>query len=92
MAKPERLPDGSVNLMVWRCTIPGKQGVNSRLFSLFPLFVISFFFFITSEVLEFLFLCYLDYMLRLYKSHRIREEHLRFETRFVKSTNHIQMD
>nr|CAD1818790.1 unnamed protein product [Ananas comosus var. bracteatus] len=26
VAKPETLPDGSVNLMVWRCTIPGKQG------------------------------------------------------------------
>ncbi|KAF2295389.1 hypothetical protein GH714_032728 [Hevea brasiliensis] len=24
VAKPETLPDGSVNLMVWHCTIPGK--------------------------------------------------------------------
>ncbi|KAL0907589.1 hypothetical protein M5K25_022006 [Dendrobium thyrsiflorum] len=26
VAKPETLPDGSVNLMIWHCTIPGKQG------------------------------------------------------------------
>ncbi|URE01632.1 Ubiquitin-conjugating enzyme [Musa troglodytarum] len=26
VAKPETLPDGSVNLMTWHCTIPGKQG------------------------------------------------------------------
>lgn len=30
MAKPETLPDGSVNLMIWQCTIPGKTGVSSR--------------------------------------------------------------
>ncbi|TXG59387.1 hypothetical protein EZV62_013960 [Acer yangbiense] len=28
VAKPETLPDGTVNLMVWHCTIPGKTGVN----------------------------------------------------------------
>lgn len=28
MAKPDALPDGSVNLMVWQCTIPGKTGVS----------------------------------------------------------------
>lgn len=28
MAKPETGPDGSVNLMVWNCTIPGKAGVS----------------------------------------------------------------
>ncbi|KAL5987734.1 hypothetical protein ACLOJK_035486 [Asimina triloba] len=28
VAKPESLPDGSVNLMVWHCTIPGKAGVS----------------------------------------------------------------
>uniref|UniRef100_A0A453CKP6 UBC core domain-containing protein n=1 Tax=Aegilops tauschii subsp. strangulata TaxID=200361 RepID=A0A453CKP6_AEGTS len=28
VAKPETLPDGSVNLMVWRCVIPGKPGVR----------------------------------------------------------------
>ncbi|KAG6501844.1 hypothetical protein ZIOFF_041728 [Zingiber officinale] len=28
VAKPETLPDGSVNLMTWQCTIPGKQGVS----------------------------------------------------------------
>ncbi|RRT67703.1 hypothetical protein BHE74_00047461 [Ensete ventricosum] len=28
VAKPETLPDGSVNLMTWHCTIPGKQGVS----------------------------------------------------------------
>lgn len=28
MAKPEALADGSVNLMVWQCTIPGKAGVS----------------------------------------------------------------
>ncbi|KOM45001.1 hypothetical protein LR48_Vigan06g030700 [Vigna angularis] len=27
VAKPETLPDGTVNLMVWHCTIPGKTGV-----------------------------------------------------------------
>lgn len=27
MAKPETLPDGTINLMVWHCTIPGKTGV-----------------------------------------------------------------
>ncbi|KAK4367778.1 hypothetical protein RND71_011570 [Anisodus tanguticus] len=26
VAKPETLPDGSVNLMIWHCTIPGKTG------------------------------------------------------------------
>ncbi|KAG1354669.1 hypothetical protein COCNU_07G007810 [Cocos nucifera] len=31
VAKPETLQDGSVNLMVWNCIIPGKQGVRSRL-------------------------------------------------------------
>lgn len=35
MAKPETGPDGSVNLMVWHCTIPGKAGVSSLLISLF---------------------------------------------------------
>lgn len=29
MAKPETLPDGTVNLMVWHCTIPGKAGVST---------------------------------------------------------------
>ncbi|KAH9663682.1 UBC core domain-containing protein [Citrus sinensis] len=28
VAKPETLPDGSVNLMVWHCTIPGKAGTD----------------------------------------------------------------
>ncbi|KAJ8505297.1 hypothetical protein OPV22_006183 [Ensete ventricosum] len=28
VAKPETLPDGSVNLMTWHCTIPGKQGTD----------------------------------------------------------------
>ena len=32
MAKPEAGTDGSVNLMVWHCTIPGKAGVSSRHF------------------------------------------------------------
>ncbi|RLM66121.1 SUMO-conjugating enzyme SCE1-like [Panicum miliaceum] len=26
VAKPETLPDGSVNLMVWKCVVPGKEG------------------------------------------------------------------
>ncbi|RZC66923.1 hypothetical protein C5167_010619 [Papaver somniferum] len=26
VAKPETGPDGSVNLMTWQCTIPGKPG------------------------------------------------------------------
>ncbi|CAN1192007.1 SUMO-conjugating enzyme SCE1 [Linum perenne] len=28
VAKPETLPDGNVNLMVWHCTIPGKAGTD----------------------------------------------------------------
>uniref|UniRef100_A0A804LCM9 UBC core domain-containing protein n=1 Tax=Zea mays TaxID=4577 RepID=A0A804LCM9_MAIZE len=28
VAKPESLPDGTVNLMIWQCTIPGKQGTD----------------------------------------------------------------
>ncbi|KAL4332468.1 hypothetical protein GQ457_07G025300 [Hibiscus cannabinus] len=28
VAKPETTPDGSVNLMVWHCIIPGKQGTD----------------------------------------------------------------
>ncbi|KAK8934610.1 SUMO-conjugating enzyme SCE1 [Platanthera zijinensis] len=28
VAKPETLADGSVNLMIWHCTIPGKQGTD----------------------------------------------------------------
>jgi hypothetical protein len=28
VARPETLADGSANLMVWNCTIPGKQGVS----------------------------------------------------------------
>lgn len=28
VAKPEALADGSVNLMVWQCTIPGKAGTD----------------------------------------------------------------
>ena len=32
MAKPETGPDGSVNLMVWHCTIPGKAGVSIQSF------------------------------------------------------------
>ncbi|KAL6652186.1 hypothetical protein ACP70R_011111 [Stipagrostis hirtigluma subsp. patula] len=28
VAKPETLPDGSANLMVWKCVIPGKEGTD----------------------------------------------------------------
>lgn len=28
MAKPETGPDGSVNMMVWQCIVPGKPGVS----------------------------------------------------------------
>ncbi|KAI3922435.1 hypothetical protein MKX01_039872 [Papaver californicum] len=28
VAKPETAPDGSVNLMTWQCTIPGKPGTD----------------------------------------------------------------
>ncbi|TVU31898.1 hypothetical protein EJB05_23603, partial [Eragrostis curvula] len=28
VARPETLADGSANLMVWNCTIPGKQGTD----------------------------------------------------------------
>jgi hypothetical protein len=31
VAKPETLPDGSVNLMIWQCVIPGKKGVRKYL-------------------------------------------------------------
>ncbi|XP_052479828.1 SUMO-conjugating enzyme SCE1 isoform X1 [Gossypium raimondii] len=34
VAKPETLPDGTVNLMVWHCTIPGKAGHWWLLFNL----------------------------------------------------------
>jgi hypothetical protein len=30
MAKPATLPDGSVNLMLWNCVVPGKQGVSKN--------------------------------------------------------------
>ncbi|KAG8084015.1 hypothetical protein GUJ93_ZPchr0010g9988 [Zizania palustris] len=30
VAKPEAMTDGSSNLMVWHCTIPGKQGGFSQ--------------------------------------------------------------
>jgi ubiquitin-conjugating enzyme E2 I len=30
VAKPETLPDGTTNLMVWKCVIPGKEGVTFR--------------------------------------------------------------
>ncbi|RCV35072.1 hypothetical protein SETIT_7G209900v2 [Setaria italica] len=28
VAKPETLPDGSVNLLLWKCVIPGKKGTD----------------------------------------------------------------
>uniref|UniRef100_J3MXC4 UBC core domain-containing protein n=1 Tax=Oryza brachyantha TaxID=4533 RepID=J3MXC4_ORYBR len=28
VAKPETMADWAVNLMIWHCTIPGKQGVS----------------------------------------------------------------
>ncbi|PUZ48580.1 hypothetical protein GQ55_7G256400 [Panicum hallii var. hallii] len=28
VAKPATLPDGSVNLMVWNCIVPGKEGTD----------------------------------------------------------------
>ncbi|KAM0945621.1 putative ubiquitin-conjugating enzyme E2, ubiquitin-conjugating enzyme/RWD [Dioscorea sansibarensis] len=28
VARPETFPDGTVNLMVWNCTIPGKKGTD----------------------------------------------------------------
>lgn len=30
VAKPETMADGSANLMIWHCTIPGKQGVSNQ--------------------------------------------------------------
>jgi len=30
VAKPATLPDGSVNLMVWNCIVPGKEGVSKN--------------------------------------------------------------
>lgn len=45
MAKPETAPDGSVNLMVWQCSIPGKQGVTlSHKPKPFSSFIFNFFF------------------------------------------------
>ncbi|GJN26650.1 hypothetical protein PR202_gb14599 [Eleusine coracana subsp. coracana] len=26
VAKPETLPDGSADLLIWKCVIPGKKG------------------------------------------------------------------
>jgi hypothetical protein len=31
VAKPAMLPDGSVNLMLWNCVVPGKEGVSPHL-------------------------------------------------------------
>jgi hypothetical protein len=31
VAKPETMADGTANLMIWHCTIPGKQGVSIAL-------------------------------------------------------------
>jgi hypothetical protein len=28
VAKPATLPDGSVNLMLWNCIVPGKKDVS----------------------------------------------------------------
>ncbi|XP_050205248.1 SUMO-conjugating enzyme SCE1-like [Mercurialis annua] len=28
VAKPDALPDGTVNLMLWHCTVPGKAGTD----------------------------------------------------------------
>nr|GMD55272.1 SUMO-conjugating enzyme SCE1-like [Ipomoea batatas] len=36
VAKPETLQDGSVNLMVWHCIIPGKAGVSPCLLHYLP--------------------------------------------------------
>jgi hypothetical protein len=30
VAKPATLPHGSVNLMVWNCIVPGKEGVSKN--------------------------------------------------------------
>jgi hypothetical protein len=37
VAKPEALPDGTVNLMIWHCTIPGKQGVSNHTYQWIPI-------------------------------------------------------
>lgn len=34
VAKPETAPDGSVNLMIWQCIIPGKPGVSPFIYFL----------------------------------------------------------
>ncbi|GMJ04989.1 EMBRYO DEFECTIVE 1637, SUMO CONJUGATION ENZYME 1, sumo conjugation enzyme 1 [Hibiscus trionum] len=33
VAKPETLPDGTVNLIVRHCTIPGKTGLEQQIMS-----------------------------------------------------------
>lgn len=35
MARPTKNPDGTLNLMVWDCAIPGKKGVNISIIILF---------------------------------------------------------
>jgi hypothetical protein len=30
VARPETLLDGTVNLMVWKCVVPGKEGVSEN--------------------------------------------------------------
>lgn len=42
MAKPEALADGSVNLMVWQCTIPGKAGVSFFYYGDYVVFFFGF--------------------------------------------------
>ena len=32
MARPDNAPDGSLDLMVWKCIIPGKPGVCNFLY------------------------------------------------------------
>ncbi|MCD7450283.1 SUMO-conjugating enzyme sce1 [Datura stramonium] len=41
VAKPETLQDGSVNLMVWHCSIPGKTGFLMNLCLITSVFLIS---------------------------------------------------
>lgn len=35
MARPTDNPDGTLNLMVWDCAIPGRQGVISTIIDCF---------------------------------------------------------
>ncbi|TVU16057.1 hypothetical protein EJB05_39605, partial [Eragrostis curvula] len=48
VAKPETLNDGSVNLMLWKCIVPGKEGTDWE-GGYFPLTILSYTFIIVQN-------------------------------------------